>query len=35
MKRIVAVVLHPGFQLLDFAGPTTAVEIAERFRPGS
>ena len=27
--------LHPGFQLLDAAGPTTAFEIAERFRPGS
>jgi transcriptional regulator GlxA family with amidase domain len=35
MKRVVAVVLHPGFQLLDVAGPTTAFEIAERFRPGS
>ncbi|HWR14089.1 MAG TPA: GlxA family transcriptional regulator [Terriglobales bacterium] len=34
MKRI-AVVLHPGFQLLDVAGPTTAFEIAERLRPGS
>jgi transcriptional regulator GlxA family with amidase domain len=31
----VAVVLHPGFQLLDVAGPTTAFEIAERFRPGT
>ncbi|MCA1584521.1 MAG: GlxA family transcriptional regulator [Acidobacteria bacterium] len=35
MTRIVAIVLHPGFQLLDAAGPTTAFEIAERFRPGS
>jgi len=35
MKRVVAVVLHPGFQLLDVAGPTTAFEIAERLRPGS
>jgi transcriptional regulator GlxA family with amidase domain len=35
MKRVIAVVLHPGFQLLDVAGPTTAFEIAERFQPGS
>jgi transcriptional regulator GlxA family with amidase domain len=35
MRRSVAVVVHPGFQLLDVAGPTTAFEIAERFRPGS
>jgi transcriptional regulator GlxA family with amidase domain len=35
MPLVVAVVLHPGFQLLDVAGPTTAFEIAERFRPGS
>ena len=35
MRRTVAVVLHPGFQLLDVAGPTSAFEIAERFRPGS
>jgi transcriptional regulator GlxA family with amidase domain len=35
MTRQVAVVIHPGFQLLDVAGPTTAFEIAERFRPGS
>jgi transcriptional regulator GlxA family with amidase domain len=35
MKRAIAVVLHPGFQLLDVAGPTTAFEIAERFQPGS
>ena len=33
--RAVAIVIHPGFQLLDAAGPTTAFEIAERFRPGS
>jgi transcriptional regulator GlxA family with amidase domain len=31
----IAVVIHPGFQLLDVAGPTAAFEIAERFRPGS
>jgi transcriptional regulator GlxA family with amidase domain len=35
MHRAIAVVLHPGFQLLDAAGPMTAFEIAERFRPGS
>jgi transcriptional regulator GlxA family with amidase domain len=35
MPRTIAVVLHPGFQLLDAAGPTAAFEIAERFRPGS
>jgi transcriptional regulator GlxA family with amidase domain len=27
--------IHPGFQLLDAAGPTAAFEIAERLRPGS
>lgn len=35
MNRAIAVVVFPGFQLLDAAGPTTAFEIAERFRPGS
>jgi transcriptional regulator GlxA family with amidase domain len=35
MSRTIAVILHPGFQLLDAAGPVTAFEIAERFRPGS
>jgi transcriptional regulator GlxA family with amidase domain len=35
MTRTIALVLHPGFQLLDAAGPTTAFEIAERFQPGS
>lgn len=35
MVRAIAVVIHPGFQLLDAAGPTAAFEIAERFRPGS
>jgi transcriptional regulator GlxA family with amidase domain len=35
MPREIAVVLHPGFQLLDAAGPTAAFEMAERFRPGS
>ena len=31
MRRAIAVVIFPGFQLLDAAGPTTAFEIAERF----
>lgn len=35
MTRAVALVIFPGFQLLDAAGPTAAFEIAERFRPGS
>jgi transcriptional regulator GlxA family with amidase domain len=35
MRRTVAVVIFPGFQLLDAAGPTSAFEIAERYRPGS
>jgi transcriptional regulator GlxA family with amidase domain len=35
MPRTVAIVIHPGFQLLDAAGPTAAFEIAERFRPGT
>lgn len=35
MPRTVAVVIFPGFQLLDAAGPASAFEIAERFRPGS
>ncbi|CDN52071.1 GlxA family transcriptional regulator [Neorhizobium galegae] len=35
MVRTVALVVHPGFQLLDTAGPTSAFEMAERFRPGS
>lgn len=35
MTRAVAVVIFPGFQLLDAAGPTAVFEIAERFRPGS
>lgn len=34
MSRTVAVVIFPGFQALDVAGPTTAFEIAGRFRPG-
>ncbi|CEJ15874.1 HTH-type transcriptional regulator CdhR [bacterium YEK0313] len=35
MPRTIAVVVHPGFQLLDAAGPTAAFEIAERLCPGS
>jgi transcriptional regulator GlxA family with amidase domain len=35
MRRAVAIVIFPGSQLLDAAGPTAAFEIAERFRPGS
>lgn len=35
MGRAVAVVIFPGFQLLDAAGPVAAFEIAERLRPGS
>jgi transcriptional regulator GlxA family with amidase domain len=35
MARTVAIVLHPGFQLLDAAGPMAAFELAERFAPGS
>src|SRR5690606_31766736 len=35
MRRSIAVIIHPGFQLLDTAGPTAAFEIAERFQPGS
>jgi transcriptional regulator GlxA family with amidase domain len=35
MSLAIAIIIHPGFQLLDAAGPTAAFEIAERFRPGS
>jgi transcriptional regulator GlxA family with amidase domain len=35
MPRSIAVVLHPGFQLLDAAGPMAAFELAARFMPGS
>ena len=35
MTRSIAIVIHPGFQLLDVAGPIAAFEIAERFKPGS
>lgn len=35
MPRTIAVVVHPGFQLLDAAGPIAAFELAARFAPGS
>ncbi len=35
MRRRVAFLVFPDFQLLDAAGPIAAFEIAERFRPGS
>src|SRR5690606_30814239 len=35
MSRSVAILVFPGFQLLDAAGPIAAFEMAERFRPGS
>jgi len=35
MTRRLALVIFPGFQLLDAAGPIAAFEIAERYRPGS
>lgn len=35
MPRSLALVIFPGFQLLDAAGPIAAFEIAERYRPGS
>lgn len=35
MAFSIALAIHPGFQLLDAAGPTAAFEMAERFRPGS
>lgn len=35
MRRPTAVVVFPGVQLLDAAGPAAAFEIAERFLPGS
>jgi transcriptional regulator GlxA family with amidase domain len=33
MRREIAIVVFPGFQLLDAAGPVAVFEIAERFRP--
>jgi transcriptional regulator GlxA family with amidase domain len=35
MRRRVAFLLFPDFQLLDAAGPIAAFEIAERYQPGS
>lgn len=35
MSRTIALVIHPGFQILDAAGPTAAFEIAGRLRPNS
>src|SRR5262249_37713114 len=35
MKRRLAVVIFPGFQLLDAAGPIAPFEIAGRFQPGA
>lgn len=35
MTRRLALVVFPGFQLLDAAGPIAAFEIAERYEPGS
>lgn len=35
MTRDLAIVIFPGFQLLDAAGPIGAFEIAERFQPGA
>lgn len=35
MTRRIAVVIFPGFQLLDAAGPIAAFEIAERYKPGA
>lgn len=35
MKRRVAFLLFPDFQLLDAAGPISAFEIAERYAPGT
>lgn len=35
MRRDIAIVVFPGFQLLDAAGPVAVFEMAERFRPGN
>ena len=35
MTRSVGIIIFPGFQLLDVAGPIAAFEIAERLRPDS
>ncbi len=35
MTRSLGLIIFPGFQLLDAAGPIAVFEIAERYRPGS
>jgi len=35
VRREIAIVVFPGFQLLDAAGPVAVFEMAERFRPDS
>ncbi|HEX2559675.1 GlxA family transcriptional regulator [Phenylobacterium sp.] len=35
MPRAISVIIFPGFQLMDAAGPVAAFEIADRLRPGS
>lgn len=35
MTRSIALVIHPGFQLMDAAGPAAVFEITERLHPGS
>lgn len=35
MPHPIAILIFPGFQLLDAAGPVAVFEMAERFRPGS
>ncbi|MDX8530849.1 GlxA family transcriptional regulator [Mesorhizobium sp. VK25A] len=35
MQRTIGIVIHPGFQLLDTAGPAAAFELAEHYCPGS
>jgi len=33
--RTIGIIIHPGFQLLDVAGPAAAFELAEHYQPGS
>ena len=33
--RTIGIIIHPGFQLLDVAGPAAAFELAEHHQPGS
>ena len=35
MRRTIGIIIHPGFQLLDVAGPAAAFELAEHYCPGS